>query len=158
MVRARCGDPLAHDWRSSRGLSVSLACFELSKSTPNRTLTCSHSDSSHPNQCWVWARDDEQRQNLSGRIGWAHCTAAIVRSVSLSCGNASRHGPARVPHELGTFPTYSGQAIECYLTAFLLHCGRSAVKVRRTEHHLVLRADAAVLACLVEADPCHLVC
>lgn len=35
------------------------------------------------------------------------------------------------------------QAIELYLTAFLLHRGCSAIEVRRMGHHLGLRAEAA---------------
>lgn len=38
------------------------------------------------------------------------------------------------------------QAIELYLTAFLLHRGCGAVEVRRMGHHLGLRADAAAAA------------
>lgn len=35
------------------------------------------------------------------------------------------------------------QAIELYLTAFLLHRGYSTIEVRRMGHHLGLRAEAA---------------
>jgi len=50
------------------------------------------------------------------------------------------------PMSWAPFRLTAVQAIELYLTAFLLHRGSSAVEVRRMGHHLGLRAEAAAIA------------
>jgi len=50
------------------------------------------------------------------------------------------------PMSWAPFRLTAVQAIELYLTAFLLHRGCSAIEVRRMGHHLGLRAEAAAAA------------
>lgn len=89
----------------------------------------------------------EQEGPISIRLLADHYRgAAILLRASGQRGNPMSWAPFRLN---------AVQAIELYLTAFLLHRGSSAVEVRRMGHDLGARADAARTAGLTLRKRTH---